>query len=110
MASIRFLLPPEVMKVIAQTNLEKMEAFVAANIQKPQLNATATGWATMFGLCMNMIIVLGLHGDGVPFATEMRDSPEQLYWSLVADPSAPPGLYSQLCPRVQCLAGNIGVL
>ena len=37
MASIPFLLPHEMLEVIAQTNPEKMEAFVAANIQEPQL-------------------------------------------------------------------------
>ena len=70
MASIPFLLPHEMLEVIAQTNPEKMEAFVAANIQEPQLKATATEWAAMFGIDMNMIIVLGLHGDGVPFAAK----------------------------------------
>ena len=37
---------------------------------------------------MNNIIPLGVHGDGVPFATEMRDSLEQLSWNLAADPAA----------------------
>ena len=68
LASIPFLLPHEMLEVIAQTNPENMEAFVAANIQEPQLKATATEWAAMFGIDMNMIIILGLHGDGVPFA------------------------------------------
>jgi hypothetical protein len=63
----------------------------------------------MFGIDMNMIIGLGLHGDGVPFAAKMRDSLEQLSWSLVADPSAP-GFCSQLFQRVQCWAGNLGML
>ena len=96
MASIPFLLPHEMLEVIAQTNPEKMEAFVAANIQEPQLKATATEWAAMFGIDMNMIIVLGLHGDGVPFAAKMRDSLEQLSWSLVADPSAPRILFTAI--------------
>jgi hypothetical protein len=81
--------------VIAQTNPEKMD-FDAANIQEPQLKATATEWAAMFGIDMNMIIVLGLHGGGVPFATKMRDSLEQLSWSLVADPSAPRTLFTAI--------------
>ena len=75
MASIPFLLPHEMLEVIAQTNPEKMEAFVAANIQEPQLKATATEWAAMFGIDMNMIIVLGLHGDGVPFAAKKARLP-----------------------------------
>ena len=96
MASIPFLLPHEMLEVIAQTNPEKMEAFVAANIQEPQLKATATDWAAMCGTDMNMIIVLGLHGDGVPFAAKMRDSLEQLSWSLDADPSAPRILFTTI--------------
>ena len=43
----------------------------------------------MFQKSMNNIIPLGLHGDGVPFAAKMRDSLEQLSWSLAADPAAP---------------------
>jgi sugar diacid utilization regulator len=77
MANIPVLLLHEMLEVIAQTNPEKMEAFVAANIQEPQLKATAIEWAAMFGLDMHMIIVLGLHGDGVPFAAKMRDALEQ---------------------------------
>ncbi len=42
MASIPFLLPHEVLEVIAQAIPETIEAFVAANIQEPQLKATAT--------------------------------------------------------------------
>ena len=75
MANIPFLLPHEMPEVIAHTNPEKM-AFVAANTQEPQLEATATEWAAMFGIDMNMIIVLGLRGDGVSFAAKMRDSLE----------------------------------
>ena len=66
MASIPFLLPHETPEVIAQANPEIIEAFVAANIQEPQLKATATEWADMFQNSM------GLHGDGVPFAATMR--------------------------------------
>ena len=42
----------------------------------------------MFQKSMNNIIPLGLHGDGVPFATKMRDSLEHLSWSLAVDPTA----------------------
>ena len=73
-ANIPFLLPHEMLEVIAQTNPENM-AFVAANIQEPQLEATATEWAAMFGIDMNMIIVLGLHGDGVPFCSKNARRP-----------------------------------
>ena len=48
MASIPFLLPHEMLDVITRANLETIEAFVAANIQEPQLKATATAWAEMF--------------------------------------------------------------
>jgi hypothetical protein len=48
MASIPFLLPHEMLEVIAQANPETIEAFVDANIQEPQLKATATEWAEMF--------------------------------------------------------------
>ena len=74
---------------IAQAKPETMEAFVVANIQEPQLKATATEWAEMFQHSMNKIMPLGLHGDGVPFAAKMRDYLEQLSWSLAADPAAP---------------------
>ena len=69
MASIPFLLPHEMLKVIAQANPETIEAFVAANIQEPQLKATATEWAEMFQNIMNKIIIMGLPGDGVPFCS-----------------------------------------
>ena len=78
MVSIPFLLPHEMLEAIAQANPETIEAFVAANIQEPQLKATATEWADMFQKSMDKIIPLGLHGDGAPFATKMRDSLEQL--------------------------------
>ena len=66
MASIPFLLPHEMLEVIAQANPDTIEAFVAASIQEPQLKATATEWADMFQKRMNNIIPLGLHGDGHP--------------------------------------------
>jgi hypothetical protein len=94
MASIPFLLPHEMLEAIVQANPETIEAFVAANIQEPQLKATATEWAEMLQKSMNKNIPLGLHGDGVPFAAKLRDSPEQLSWSLVADPSAPRILFT----------------
>ena len=50
----------------------------------------------MFQKSMNKIIPLGLHGDGVPFAAKMRDSLEQLYWSLAADPAAPRILFTAI--------------
>ena len=96
MASIPFLLPHEMLEATAQANPETIEAFVAANIQEPQLKATATEWAEMFQKSMNNIIPLGLHGDGVPFAAKMRDSPEQLSWSLAADPAAPRILFTAI--------------
>ena len=37
MASIPFLMPHEMLEAIAQANPETIEAFVAANIQEPQL-------------------------------------------------------------------------
>ena len=82
MATILFLLPHEMLEVIAQSNPENMEAFVAANIQEPQLKATAIEWAAMFGIDMNMIIVLGLHGDGVPF---LQQNCERLLGTVVLE-------------------------
>ena len=70
MANIPFLLPHETLDVIAQANPETIEAFVAANIQEPQLKATAAEWAEMFQQSMNNIIPLDLHGDGVPFCSQ----------------------------------------
>ena len=78
MASIPLLMPHEMLEAIAQANPETIEAFLAANIQEPQLKATATGWADMFQKSMNQIIPLGLHGDGVPFAAKLRYCLEQL--------------------------------
>ena len=75
MASIPLLLPHEMLEVIAQANPETIEAFVAANIQEPQLKATATEWADMFQNSMNKIIPLGLHGDGVPFCSQNERFP-----------------------------------
>jgi hypothetical protein len=96
MASIPFLLPHEMLEVIAQANPEKIKVFVAANIQEPELKAISTEWATMFHKDMNKITPVGLHGDGVPFAAKMRDSLEQLSWSLAADPTAPRILFTAL--------------
>ena len=70
MASMPFLLPHEMLEAIAQANPETIEAFLAANIQEPQLKSTASEWAEMFQKSMNQIIPLGLHGDGVPLATK----------------------------------------
>ena len=96
MASMPFLLPHEMLEVIAQANPETIEAFVAASIKEPQLKATANAWAEMFQNSMNKIIPLGLHGDGVPFAAKMRDFLEQLSWSLAADPAAPRILFTAI--------------
>lgn len=96
MASIPVLLPHEMLEAIAHANPEMIKAFVAANIEEPQLKATATEWAAMFQKDMNKIIPLGLHGDGVPFAAKMRDSLEQLSWSFAADPCAPRVLFTAI--------------
>ena len=84
------------LEVIAQANPETIEAFVVANIQEPQLKATATEWEEIVQKIMNSIITLGLHGDGVPFAAKMRESLEQLSRSLVADPVAPRILFTSI--------------
>ncbi len=89
MANIPFLLPHEMLEVIAQANPETIGSFVAANIQEQHLKATATEWAKLFQKSMNNIIPLDLHGDGVPFARKIKDSLAQLSWSLAADPTAP---------------------
>ena len=75
MANSPFLLPHEMLGVITQAMPENIEAFVAANVQEPQLNATATEWANNVQKIMHNVIHLDLHEDWAPFCRQNERFP-----------------------------------
>ena len=61
---------------------------LAAWSAKPRGSVThcaAFGCDQKFQVEPSKMLRLGLHGDGVPFATKMRDSLECLSWSILTD-------------------------
>jgi hypothetical protein len=110
MANIPFLLPNEMLEVIAQANPETTEAFVDANIQEPQLNAIATEWADMFQKSMNNIIPLGLAWRWGAHCSQNEIVPGAICLGVWLMTQLPPGFCSQLVPRVECWAGSLGIL
>lgn len=81
-----FLLPHEVFRHLLQTSKGKLLEFLSQG--NPYLEQLVREFCEKFNLSMDLVIPIGLHGDGAPFAAKMRDSLEQFSWSFAAEPSS----------------------
>ena len=75
-----FLLPHEMMFELK--NHVRLQEFTAAG--NPAMEKLVADFSKTFRLAAEDLIPIGLHGDGAPFATKMRDSLEQLSWNFLA--------------------------
>ena len=84
LADMAFMLPHEVLCQLVEKNgscrdFQPVEGHLLEEVRR---------WATTMGVPADVVIPLGLHGDGVPFAAKMRDSLEQFSWNCAAHPGA----------------------
>jgi hypothetical protein len=84
-----FLLPHEVLHHLLKANgRQRMSEFcINPDVDDP-LSAIVKEVAHKLNLPAANIIPIGLHGDGAPFATKMKDSLEQFSWNLCAQPTS----------------------
>jgi len=86
------LLPHEALRWYIQNNDNRMALWAA----KPEhsIFGEARAWCDKFEVDLVKFIPLGVHGDGVPFASKMRDSLECISYNIITDLSGVRILYT----------------
>jgi len=86
------LLPHEVLGWYIQNNDNRLALWTA----KPEhsIFRAARAWCDSFEVDLMKFIPLGVHGDGVPFASKMRDSLECISYNIITDVSGVRILYT----------------
>ena len=79
------LLPHEVLAYFVEKDASRLSSWMPTPAHGVIHNAV--DWCNKFGEDMRSMIPLGLHGDGVPFASKMRDSLECISWNILTDAS-----------------------
>ena len=83
-----FLLPHEYMDHLVQRAGEDIKMFLVSATSGAHMSTAVEEWCAQFGFDKEVVLPIGLYGDGVPFKAKMRDSLEQFSWSFCCQPES----------------------